>query len=401
MRRFGRSIASTIVWLGLAAHLAAQEVAPPWRLAAAGRAFAQYMQSTTARGARAFGSANWFMLGLGRQSSRAALTFDVMGSAEPVTLGECGYPRLLTPGFLCFANVLEDRDHAHPLIMSLGARFEHSLGERTRARLHAGLVGEPAFGPAPYFHRPSAQFDPITPLTNDLLNPAHTSYGLVTVGLASARTNWEASLFNGGAHDRNSYDFDVAPLHSFAARASAQLSGTVSGQFSFANVQAATGMSAHGHGGGRMRAWSASVQRVAGDATLGSAALLAWAAHHMGGEITHSALLEGQLTRSGHTLFGRAELVGRVEQEVQFIYFADGSHQHFEIPRRYRVGELAAGYAHQFGSWRGVDLNLGARASLTPIPAYIRPRYASERGFAFAVFTRLAAAPRAAAQQHH
>jgi hypothetical protein len=394
-----------IVAFGIFAALppvAAQEMPARWQLAADGRAFAQYMRSGTIRGAQAFGSSNWFMLAVSRESEASRLALVGLGSFEPLTLGECGYPRLLTPpGFLCFDRALEDLQHTHPLIMSLAASYERSLGESSMARLYAGAIGEPAFGPAPFFHRASAQFDPIAPLSNDMLNPAHISYGLVTAGLATGPLLWEASVFNGRSPDRNPYDFDFAPMHSYAGRASAQLSETLQAQLSVADFQPSGAAGHHGGGAGRMRAWSASLARVPADPARGTAFTMAWAAHHAGAETTHAGLLEAQFNRANNILFGRVELVGRVEQETQFIYFEDGSHEHFEVPRRYRVAELSGGYARVLGSLAGIDASLGARGSINTIPSYIRARYdQADRGFAFAIFGRLSPVP-TISHHHH
>ncbi|MGH7468077.1 MAG: hypothetical protein ACRENP_08825 [Longimicrobiales bacterium] len=377
---------------------AAQEPAR-WRLNADGRAFAQYMQSGTLAGTRAFGSANWFMADLRRESGDHRFVVAGMVSAEPLTLGECGYPRLLTPGFLCFDNVLEDRQHTHPLVMGLSASYERVLSESSQAHVQASLVGEPAFGPAPYFHRASAQFDPIAPLTNDLLNPAHTAYGVVTAGATIGQIAWQASVFNGAARDHNPYDFDIAPLHSYATRAALFLSDRTRVQASVADFQpAGAGSAHHGHGGGRMRAWSASLEHQVSGAERTGALTIAWAAHHAGGETAHSGLLEGQVTRARHTMFGRLEMVERIELEATFVDLPDGTHQHIVTPRRFWVGEVNGGYAHRLISRFGLDASLGARASMNSIPAYISPRYNADLGFGFAVFALIA---RSGTEHHH
>ena len=387
--RFGMS--GVLLWLGAAAPLAAQE-AGRWQLALDGRAFAQYTRSGTERGAQAFASSNWFTFELSRSAESGRFVAAAMGSLEPITVGKCGYPRLLTPGFLCFENALEDRQHPHPLMMTVAASYERILAERTHALLLAGLAGSPAFGPTPYFHRASAQYDPITPLTHDVLNVAHTAYGLVTTGISHGRWTWEATVFNGTAADDNGFDLDLAPLHSYATRATTELAEGTSAQLSFATIQPSPGGSAHGHGGGRMRAFSASVERVAGEPGRNHAITLAWSAHHAGGETAHSGLLEGQLTHARHTLFSRFELVERVEEEVTIIESPDGSHQHIVTPRSFWVGEFSSGYALRLGGWLGLDSSLGARASVNRIPSYIQARYLSDMGLAFALFARVARA---------
>jgi hypothetical protein len=359
------------------------------------------MHSGTVRGAQALGSANWLMLEAANRSETNLWTFGAMASAEPFTLGECGYPRLLTPGFLCFENALEDRQHSHPLIMELSARYERTWHERGALQLQAALVAEPAFGPTPYFHRASAQHDPIAPLTNDLLNPAHAAYGVVTVGAGTGRIHWQGSVFNGRAPDRNPYDFDLAPLHSYATRVTAALGATTRAQASFADFQSSGGNAGHhGASGGGMRAWSASLEHATGDAQRNGALTLAWAAHRADGQTVQSGLLEGQLTRSRHSWFGRYESVERLELEVIFIERPDGTHEHIETPRRFWISELSTGYAHRLVRRLGLDGSLGARASLTSIPAYIFPRYNANMGFGFTIFALIAPARRDSSHRH-
>ena len=382
---------AALAWLVWGSPLAAQE-AGRWQAVLDGRVFAQYTRSGTERGAQAFASSNWFTFTLSRGAQEGRFAAGVMASLEPITVGKCGYPRLLTPGFICFENVLEDRQHGHPLIMAAGASYERVFAGSTNAVLQAGLAGSPAFGPAAYFHRASAQYDPITPLTHDLFNVAHTAYGLVTTGIAHGSWSWEGTVFNGRAPDDNGYDLDLAPMHSYATRGTAELASGTSAQFSFASIQSSPGGSQHGHGGGRMKAFSLSLERVSGEADRNNALTAAWSVHHAEGETSSAGMFETQITRSRHVVFGRLELVERVQQEVTVIEDPDGNHQHIMTARKFWVGELAAGYAFRLGGWLGMESSLGARGSANSIPYNIQGQYLADMGLAFAVFARVARA---------
>jgi hypothetical protein len=267
--------------------------------------------------------------------------------------------------------------------------------------MQAALVGEPAFGPTPYFHRASALHDPIAPLTNDRLNPAHAAYGVFTAGVEVGPIRWHASVFNGRAPDRNPYDFDVAPLHSYAARAAISLGTGSQIQASFASLQGSGGtVGHHGLPGGRSAAWSASLEHVAGCVQRNGALTLAWAAQHADGQTVHSGLLEGQMTRGRHTWFGRYESVERLELEVTFLDDPDGTHEHVETPRRFWIGEMSTGYAYRLVRRFGLEGSLGARASLTSIPAYMYPRYNTNMGAGFTVFAMIAPSRRDSAHAH-
>ena len=373
---------------------AASQSGSGWQTTLDARVFAQYMRSGTLRGADGFGSANWFMAGARQQSDQRSLSANLMFSLEPVTLGECGYPRLLTPGFICFEHALEDRQHTHPLIMAINASLEQRFGS-VAVTVSPGLAGEPAFGPIAYFHRRSAAYDPISPLTHDRFNPVHTAYGLVNAAIQTGRLRLEGSVFNGTAHDDDAYDLDLAPMHSYAGRVQWSLGRSSLAQFSVGSLQPSPGGGHHGSTDERMMVYSAALESAPN--SMGAMAYtLGVAAHRMAGETEYSGLAELLWSKSAHSLFARAELTERVEYDVLIVIDSTGAHQHTEIPRRFDLGEVAAGYAFRMPIWRGIETSIGARASVNTIPSYLRPRYDASRGFAFAFFTSIRPA-----QQHN
>ena len=365
--------------LVLSSALNAQE--SNWRGSLDGRVFAQYMSSGTVRGAQGFAVSNWFAGSVARDTEAGTVSGSLMMSLEPLTVGECGYPRLITPTFLCFSRVLEDRAPAHPLIMDASVQLTQKLSN-ARAIIRLGIAGEPAFGPVAYFHRSSAQYDPVAPLAHDRFNPQHTAYGLFTVGVGTDRTLWEVSAFNGTGLDDNPYDLDFGRIRSIAGRGSVTLGQATRMQASFASFQPSPGGTSH-HGqssAGRMTAYSATIARA--PTAPGLAYTAGWAAHRVSGETQNAGLLEAQYSRRRHAVFGRVEVVRRVENEI----LIDSLHNHTTLVRRFNVGELSGGYALRLAQWRGLETSLGARASLNTIPEYIRPRYFAKTGTAFAVF---------------
>ena len=365
-----------------------------WETTLDARVFAQYMRSGTLRGADGFGSANWFMAGARQQSEQRTLSANLMFSLEPVTLGECGYPRLLTPGFICFEHALEDRQHTHPLIMAVNASLEQRIG-KVAVMVSPGLAGQPTLGPIAYFHRRSAAYDPISPLTHDRFNPVHTAYGLVNAAVETGRLRLEGSVFNGTAHDDDAYDLDLAPMHSYAARVQWSPGISSLAQFSVGSLQPSPGGGHHGSGAERMTVYSAALESAPNSRTP-MAYTLGVAAHRMAGETEYSGLAELLWSKSAHSLFARAELTERVEYDVLIVIDSAGAHQHTEIPRRFELAEVAAGYVFRMPTWRGIETSIGARASINTIPSYLRPRYDASRGFAFAFFTSIRPA-----QQHN
>jgi hypothetical protein len=373
-----------------------------WSLNHGGNLTAFYVNQNTARGAERISGTTWWMADLSRSLGRRTLGFDVMVTADPLIHGDCGYPRLMiNAGFFCGDAPFEDRSMMHPFFMGLGARIAQNIGNASAVSLHAALAGEPAFGPASYFFRTSASHDAMMPLTQHALNPVHTAYGLVTASAVTGHWRAEASVYNGGSQDDDAYDFDLAPLHSYAGRLTYTFSPALKAQASVTSLQQSMGGAHAAHVGApeRMTAYSASLQAGSAlwhgraDATIG------WALHRVGDNPLHAALVEGQFERGIHALFGRAELSDRLEYEETFIDHPDGTHEHIATGRRQRVTEFTAGYALRLPSRWGVQPRLGARVSTLTIPTLMRSRYGAERGTSFVIFTSLR--PSAAAHAHH
>jgi hypothetical protein len=279
------------------------------------------------------------------------------------------------------------------VIMGLGSRLDRKLGEHARVGLELAVAGEPAFGPTSFFMRASASNDPIIPLTHHSLNPMHTAYGVVTPSLSWRALHAEASVYNGSSNNDDPYDFDFAPLHSYAGRVTYALSSALSAQVSATSIQAdKSGSGVHGeHGaGGRLTAYSASLAGSSGRNGRRAAAVMAWAAHRAAGTTTHAVLLEGQLAVGAHNWFARAELADRIEFEDSLFDNPDGSHGHSSTPRRQRINELTAGYALELPGHWGVRPHIGVRGSIVSIPALLQEeRYHTDRGTSFAIFTSL------------
>lgn len=358
-----------------------------------GHATALYLHQNTSRGAAGVTATTWWMPAITRASEGGSLAFQAMLTLDPVIQGECGYPRLMINPALCNDAPFEDRAMVHPLIMGLGSRVERKLGDQARVGLELSAAGEPAFGPTSYFMRASASNDPIMPLTHHSLNPVHTAYGVVTPSVSWRALRAEASVYNGAGTDADPYDFDFAPLHSYAGRVTYALSTAISVQVSATSMQGGKN-SGGGHGehgaGGRLTAYSASLAASSGRNGRRVDAALAWAAQRVARTTTHAALLETQFQLGAHSLFSRAELADRIEFENSFIDTPDGTHQHIATPRRQRISELTAGYALRLpGRW-GVQPHIGARGSILHIPPLLQQiRYNTDRGSSFAVFTSL------------
>src|SRR5436190_20852543 len=72
-----------------------------WQLMAHENAFLQSLHESSDRAGAQFGSINWIMGMAQRNAGRGRLKFRAMFSAEPWTIGGCGYPDLLASGEQC------------------------------------------------------------------------------------------------------------------------------------------------------------------------------------------------------------------------------------------------------------------------------------------------------------
>jgi hypothetical protein len=360
-----------------------------WRKQLHGNGFGMYVQQNTIRKADDVVAVGWLMGSLSASTPRAEVGLRSMLSLDPITLGECGYPRLLSGnGHFCADRPFQDLSHSHSFFMELIARARVALGDAA-VFVEGGPVGTPALGPISYMHRPSAAHDPLAPMSHHETNPVHVANGVVTGGAQLRGWTVEASAFNARPGDEDAYDLDVGSLSSWAARAGYTASGWTA-QGSVGELRD-VGSEHAGHGdGGDVRIYSASLMRawMRGNAMFDAAA--AWS-RHSGGELPVDAfLLEASAETGKHTIFARAERVHRVEVDVQIEIGPTGEHNHRFTSYRRRVSELAAGYTFRVLQRRGIDLSAGARAGLSFIPEdYFTVYYGTPRGRSLALFVNV------------
>src|SRR5438105_1036397 len=212
---------SGTAWLPDAAPLPGYHAsAGHWTMMVHGNVFLQYDRQFGTRADDQLGSVNWLMAVAERPTAGGTLRFRAMVSAEPWTLTARGYPQLLQVAEPYRGGVVTDRQHPHDAVSEAAVMYEHTVGSRVAGSLYAALVGEPALGPVTYLHRPSAAFDPVTPLGHHSQDVTHTSFGVVTVGVFTRSLRVEASSFNGAHPDEDRTNFDPVRLDSYATRVS-------------------------------------------------------------------------------------------------------------------------------------------------------------------------------------
>jgi hypothetical protein len=172
-----------------------------------------------------------------RPVGRGLLTLRLMASGEPV-LGRRGYPLLLQTGETADGqNPLRDRQHPHDLLVELAAGYRRTVEADLDGFGYLALIGAPAYGPVPFFHRASGADLPEAPIGHHLHDATHISHGVLTIGIKSrGKVTLEASLFNGREPDQDRWDIDEIRFDSYAFRARLDLGANWSVQGSAAGV---------------------------------------------------------------------------------------------------------------------------------------------------------------------
>src|SRR5690606_15351991 len=112
-----------------------------WEIMGHGSVFVQYIDEGSNRGDSQLGSINWLMGMASRPLAGGVFSLRGMVSAEPWTVGGCGYPDLLASGETCRGGEpIHDRQHPHDLLMELAAGFQRELSPAVALELYGGLA---------------------------------------------------------------------------------------------------------------------------------------------------------------------------------------------------------------------------------------------------------------------
>jgi hypothetical protein len=363
-----------------------------WMFMGHANVFAQFLYESgeVHRTSRQFGSINWFMgmarrpLGRGRVGVRAML------SAEPWTIGGCGYPDLLATGEVCDGDSIHDQQHPHDLFMELAVDYERPLSDRLRFHGYAALAGESALGPPAFPHRASAMPNPIAPITHHWLDATHIAFGVITAGVSGSRWRAEASAFNGREPDDARAGLEMAALDSVSGRISVAPSDRWSLQVSAGHLrEAEAGLGSQPRQDVNRATASAMYFRPTRGAG-GWAGTIAYGVNRdtsavPGGTLTqstHAVLAESSLrsVNGRHHWFARLEVVGKPAHDL---------HVHEYITSIFTVGKAQLGYLRQLPPIKGWAPGIGAHLNLSMLPALLAPRYNGRVAPGFGVFANL------------
>src|SRR3972149_9547698 len=160
--------------------------------------------------------------------------FRTMFSAEPFTIGKCGYPLLLQTGETCDGTTpLIDRQHPHDLFDELALVLTYAPTQSTSLFFYAGLPGEPALGPPTYTMRFSSEYIPETPIGHHWMDSTHISFGVLTGGFIYKGLKIEACAFNSREPDQHRYNIEKPKLNSYSCRLSCNPTNNLALQASY------------------------------------------------------------------------------------------------------------------------------------------------------------------------
>jgi YHS domain-containing protein len=352
----------------------------PWQLMLHENVFLQYLRESGDRGADQVGSINWIMGMAQRPVGKGRLMFRGMFSAEPGTIGGCGYPDLLASGEQCQGETIHDRQHPHDLMMEITAEYDSPLAHAVRWQVYGGPVGEPALGPVAYPHRVSASPNPLAPIAHHWLDSTHIAFGVVTGALYGKQWKAEASMFNGREPDEKRTDFDFGALDSFSGRVWFLPTPKLAFQVSAGKLTEAEASESGGPG--------IDVKRVSASATYHTmrgangiwATTVAWGRNQESGHGSNALLVETNLTLEDRdSWFGRFEAVSKTAHDLAVRESAEA----------FTVAKLQGGYTRYFDAWKGFKPGVGGAVSAGFVPEDLKAAYGSRVNFGVGVFLTL------------
>ena len=349
----------------------------PWMMMLHGNLFLQYIDVGGSRGDRQFGSINWLMAMAERPLGSGRFALRAMTSAEPVTVGRCGYPDLVQSGESCRGVALHDRQHPHDVFMELSARYTRPLSDRLSLEVYGGPVGEPAIGPVAYPHRPSAAVQPFAPVSHHWLDATHVTFGVVTAGIAGPAWKVEGSVFNGREPDDDRYDLDLGRLDSLSGRAWWLPTRQIALQTSFGVLREAD----HGEDTRRVTS-SLTWQRDGGRRHWSHT--VAWGANIGHDSTTHAVLAESAVEITPEdTISARIEAVTKSATDLSI---AGDPHRTFGLTK------VQGTYTRWIATGRAVRTGVGAGVGFARLPETLVTFYGKRAPLEFSVFLVLSPA---------
>ena len=182
-------------------------------------------------------STNWLTIGAQRTFGRGFVLVRGRASAEPFTVPkDDGYPQMLQFVSAESGGPIVDRMRPHDLIGEAAVQVGFRPSASTLVSLYAGLVGDPAFGAAPFELRASGSDLAEAPFAYDVQEPTHDSTSVVTLGFASRFLTVEGSMFHDAVTFGDHTEIDNGDIDSNSARVTLTPTQNLAIQFSRATL---------------------------------------------------------------------------------------------------------------------------------------------------------------------
>lgn len=289
-----------------------------------------------------------------------------MFSLDPL-MGKSGYPLLFQTGETADGqNRLIDKQHPHNLFVELASSYSYPVNDKNSVFLYAGIVGEPAIGPAAFMHRLSGMQNPEAPISHHWLDSTHIANGVVTLGYTTPYWKLEGSSFHGREPDQYRYRIELGGLDSYSTRFTLNPNKDISMQISAAHIKSPETLEP-----------TINVNRITTSITFNkiiydglSQTTLAFGRNSPNqGRSTNAYLLESSWKwSSNNTVFLRAE---KVDKNELFLESDLLNHTNFNIKK------LSIGAVHDFPTNNGYTLGVGMTGSLYRYPNELDTYYGS------------------------
>ena len=338
------------------------------------------------RGSRRLVSTNWLMGMASHPLLEGQLTFRMMLSAEPATLGgEKALPLLLQSGETYGGVALHDRQHPHDLFMETAAIYRHAIAGGFGVELYAAASGEPALGPTAFMHRASAMNDPLPPIGHHWQDSTHISFGVFTAGLYNHWVKLEGSLFHGREPDEDRWNFDFGALDSYSGRLSLNPTQETSFQVSYGYVKSPEALRP-----------DESLHRLTASGTYSGGAVsftALWGRNLVAHQSSDSFLAEVNADLDGRNVpFARLEYVQKFGHDLVLPGDPEA---------RYDVLQVQVGTVHRFAQAGPVVPIIGIAFDISAVPDSVAGSYGTNTPIGAFVFVGLQPPRMPAGHEHH
>ncbi len=367
-------------------HAAVQPSA--WHLMQDGVLFLTVNHQGGPRGGDELAAQNWWMGMAQRPFARGTLTFNLMLSAEPLTLGRDGYREIFQAGETLDHIAVIDRQHPHDFLVQAAAVWRRPLARGYALTIAGAPVGEPALGPVAFMHRASAAEQPTAPLAHHTMDSTHISMGVLTAGLDRGPWEIESSIFRGREPDDDRWDLmDPGALDSWSVRGWYRPSPSLSVHISHGFLNEPEELEP-----GDVRRTTASVSWTRTRARGATATTIAYGRNNKPGKDFNALLAEATHTFGVHALYGRFE---SVQVETDLLRFGvhgfvgrKGAHVPEGTGGVDLVSALTLGGTRRIAQWAGWDMSAGADATFYAVPNVLEPTHGAHP-VSFHLFVRI------------